>query len=296
MYIKTDELDTNKLNQQYLASLSLLHGRTFASDMKTELDAMYSELPGGEEPVFKGTHLDTCANRSSIMSINQYRAYCKEFRVPCKIDKSNQTKLRGIGGSGSPIGTATIPVPFHDLNLTIDVNFKIVPDNVSSLLSNRDMIENCLDIRLQEKVVTFGNKSKPLLFSNCFFIHRRNPSDVDYSMYTESEYRQLHRSFGHPFVTALINVLKRANPEKMTKEVKQHINDLMKRCGICAENLSKPKRFKLTVGSSHPRFNRIVAADIMFIENRAILHVVDETPHFSTASFLQSQKSKDVWK
>lgn len=190
MYIIHDELETHKSDEQYLADVSLLHGRTYACDIKKELAAMHAELRTGEEPVFKGLHLDTFANRSSVMSIAQYKAYCEEFRVPSGIDKWKQCTLLGIGGSSSTIGTATIPVPFKDLQLTIDVDFKIVCDTVPTLLSNRYMIVNGLDISLQDKVVKLGNKTQPLILENYFFIHKWDPSDVSHSMYTDADLRQ----------------------------------------------------------------------------------------------------------
>lgn len=256
---------------------------------------MNAELHTGEQPIFKGLHLDTCANRSSVMSIAQYKAYCEEFRVPSRIDKSKRSTLLGIGGSSSTIGTATIPVPFKNLQLTIDVDFKIVRDNVPTLLSNKDMIVNGLDISLQDKVVKLGNKTQPLILENYFFIHKWKPSDISHSMYTEPELRQLHRSFGHPSVTALTNLLRRARPDEVSESVRKQIDDLTKQCIVCAENAGKPRRFKITVGTSDLRFNHTVAVDIMFIQSRAVLHVVDEATHFCAALFLTSHKSSDVW-
>lgn len=116
-----DEFD--KSTEVHLANNAFLHGRSFATDMKCEMMAMHAELSHGEDRVFKGLHIETCANRSSAMSLAQYKAYCAEVCVPVSVSQENRRKLKGIGGSSQPIGTATIPVPFHKLRIVVDVKF-----------------------------------------------------------------------------------------------------------------------------------------------------------------------------
>ena len=264
--------------------------------MQKEYAAMHAELSYGETTTFRGILIDTCANKSSVISPSQYRAYCETFQVPCNILKQNIRSLKGIGGKSVSIGTATIPVPFKDLNLVIDVTFQILDSNVPTLLSMKDMHDNGLDISIQDKVVKYKHLLQPLAFENYFLVHRWQPGDVAYSLYTESELRKLHRVFGHPSASALVNLLKRADPQKMRKEVKESISELTKACVVCAENASRPRRFKFTVGSDELRFNHTVAVDIMHLANRSVVHVVDEATHYNAALFIPSHKSSDVWK
>ncbi len=137
-------------------------------------------------------------------------------------------RLRGIGGLSSPIGTAVIPVPFRDLKLVIDVRFQIIRDNVPSLLCMMDMIENQLDISILDPQVRYKNRSQDLVMESYFLVHRWNRSEMAYSLYTETELRKLHRTFGHPSVSALINILRRARPNEMTTDVKKVIEEISK--------------------------------------------------------------------
>lgn len=82
---------------------------------------MHAALSEAESPLFQGLRIDTCANRTSVISINQYKAYCRQFNFPSQINKTRKKSLRGLGGTSEPIGVARIPVPFKDLNLVIDI-------------------------------------------------------------------------------------------------------------------------------------------------------------------------------
>lgn len=114
---------------------------------------MMPEIEMGEKERFKGILIDTCANRSSVMSIKQYRAYCDEFKTPFHINSDDKV-ISGIGGQSKTIGNATIPIPFKELNLVIDVNFKIMKDNIPTLLSLKDMVDNQLDLSILKQEIT----------------------------------------------------------------------------------------------------------------------------------------------
>ena len=118
----------------HLADNAFFHGRNFQSNMNSQLDKMNHALQSKEEILnFRGIHLDTCANRTSIMSLAKYKYYCIEFDVPFRLQRGNKS-ITGVGGSLTAIGTAVIPIPFKDLNITIDVKFAIMKENIASLL------------------------------------------------------------------------------------------------------------------------------------------------------------------
>ncbi len=56
------------------------------------MNAMCSDLSMGESVKFKGLYIDTCANRSSVMSYEQYKAYCTEFQVPVRVERLNMRR------------------------------------------------------------------------------------------------------------------------------------------------------------------------------------------------------------
>lgn len=62
--------------------------------------------------------------------------------------------IMGVGGRQNGIGISTIQIPFTQLNLLVDVPFPIIPTDVPTLLSMRDMVINGLDISIQVKYLT----------------------------------------------------------------------------------------------------------------------------------------------
>ncbi len=290
------ELDEN--TEIYLSNIAYLHGNSFTKDLEKDYKQMEAALYTEPCSKFRGIKLDTCANRSSIMSYAQYKAYCEEFQVPFKISWNNKDckTISGIGGSRDAIGTALIPIPFKDLDLIIDVRFQIMKENIPSLLCMKDMIINNLDISIQKQNISHGDKSQKLFFENYFLIHKWKPSDVSFSLYTESHLKRLHRVFGHPSVQALHNLLKRADPSNLSKDTKHTLMEISKQCEVCMKYASKPRRFKLTIGTEDLQFNHTIAVDVMHLAGKAVLHIVDEATHFSAAQFLRKQSTPEVWK
>lgn len=60
--------------QGHFANVSFVPGRSFASDLKKEMESIEAALAVGESARFKGIIVDTAANRSSIMSYGQDKA------------------------------------------------------------------------------------------------------------------------------------------------------------------------------------------------------------------------------
>ena len=294
-WISTDEKDEHGRDlHDHLANVAFVHGRSFASDLKKEMELLEAALSVGETSKFDDIVLDTGANRSSVMSLDQYKVYCEEFKIPMKIDKSDKKNIIGLGSRNQTIGTALVTVPFSDLDLWIDVKFRIVNTKCPTLLSLKDMIQNGLDISIQERTISFKHKRQSLTFENYFLIHRWRSQDM--SFYTEPELKRLHRVFGHPSVTALKHLLRKADPEKFNTEVKEALHAIVKECMICAKHAAKPRRFKLTIGTDDLQFNHILAVDITYINGKPVIHVVDEATHYQAALFLKRVTAEETWK
>ena len=227
---------------------------------------------------------------------SQYKAYCNEFNIPAIIDRSDTRGLKGIGGQSQCIGTSIVQIPFNDLNLILDGKFRILQDTCPSLLSLKDMKQNGLDLSIQQHLLYFKYKCQNLIFENDFLKYKWNKADVEYALYTDVELRRLHRVFGHPSVSSLQKLLKRANQEEFGPDVTAVLHEINKSCKTCAEHASKPRRFKITIGSEDLQFNHVVAIDVMYLSGRPVLHVVDEATHYSAASFLKRMTAEETWK
>lgn len=100
------------------------------------------------------------------------------------------------------MGTALIQIPFKDLRLVVDVELLLIAHEIPSLISMRDMVRNGLEISILHAHVTRESRLEKLNFENYFLVHEWEPSDMPYTLYTETELRTIHRNFGHPCVRA----------------------------------------------------------------------------------------------
>lgn len=144
---------------------------------------------------FMGLKVDTGANKSSIMSLSQYRIYCKLFGVPMGLKPSTR-QIKGIGEKREAAGKETIQIQFSLLSMIIDVEFLILEADVPTLLSMKDLGDNGLDISIQVCVIILGDLKQPLKMVNFFLVYRWHPDDLPFALYTESKLRTIHTTFG----------------------------------------------------------------------------------------------------
>ena len=280
--------------QQKLSNISYLHSRGHYDIDEIPTGMAFAIYSNGL--IFDGIILDTGANRISVMCLSQYEAYCREFGCPVDINYSENKGLNGIGGKSVAIGSAKIPIPFIELGIVIDVRFRIMRDRCPSLLSLKDMISNGLDLSIQEKTISIGDEKQSLLFENDFLKHKWSPKDMDTALYTEDELRKLHKHFGHPSVHALHKLLRTANPDECGEDVRKALESISQGCKSCQRNAPATRRFKISIGTGALRFNNIVAVDVMYIDGRPVLHVVDEATHYASACFLKKMTAEETWK
>lgn len=109
---------------------------------------------------------------------------------------------------------------------------------------------------------------------------------------SESEIRRLHRRFGHPSIARLTKLLKSAG-EDVTAPM---VDKMSRECHQCQLHSNAPGRFKFTL-KDDPEFNFEIIVDILKIDGKPVLHVVDAATSFQAARFLepQGQKAQDVW-
>ena len=254
--------------------------------------ATKSTLQNQEVP-FHGIVIDPGANFVSTISMSQYQAYCMTYNVPARIEKSNPRKVRGIGGIQEFFGTVIISVPFPNFDRLVDFSFSVTSANVPTLLCLKALKSTVFGLDVRNDLLFFEGKNHKLTLRNGILWHTWSE---DITLYTTDDLLRLHRSFGHPSASALLKLLKRADQGQANKATWHGIKDLAEKCMICARNSRKPKRFKLTVGNEDARFNHCVAVDIMFINSKAVLHVVDEATHYSAARWLKNHTSQEVWR
>lgn len=137
-------------------------------------------------------------------------------------------------------------------------------------------------------------KRLPLSMENYFLTHRWRPDDKCFAFYTEMELRTLHHTFGHPSIKALEMLLGPTNDSLFDGRTTQSLENIREDCRMGTEFGSTPRRFKLAVGLEELRFTQRVEVDIVFSNNRLVIHMVDGATHFCAASFLCNQLATDT--
>ena len=108
-------------------------------------------------------------------------------------------------------------------------------------------------------------------------------------LFTRSELLKLHRNFYHPTVTNLMNLIKRAKPEEFNEATRKTLQEIADSCDTCQRSGPKPLRFSVSLPDEKDLvFGKEVSVDLMFIDGKALLHVVDTATRFSSATFLDS--------
>ena len=112
--------------------------------------------------------------------------------------------------------------------------------------------------------------------------------------FTTSQLQKLHRQFVHPSADKLYKLLKKARPKETDPNTLEILEDLTRRCDACQRVQTAPVRFRVSIGAEDLQFNEEIYMDIMYIDHKPILHIVDAATRFSADLFfgeLQYQRS-----
>ena len=109
---------------------------------------------------------------------------------------------------------------------------------------------------------------------------------MNYTFYTTAQLQKLHRQFAHPSAGKLYNLLKRAGLEAVDSKTLEQLEEIVSRCEPCQRIRNAPLRFRVSAGHENVRFNAFAYIDIMYLDGRPVLHIVDEATRFSAARFL----------
>ena len=98
---------------------------------------------------------------------------------------------------------------------------------------------------------------------------------IAWSHLTELELRRIYRRFGHPSVRRLFKILQRSGHDIEYKAIEY----LTKYCHQCQMNSKNPGRFRFTLKDDY-NFNFEIVVDVMYIDSRPVLQVVDTATSF----------------
>ena len=113
--------------------------------------------------------------------------------------------------------------------------------------------------------------------------------------YTTAQLRNFHHQFAHLSDGKLYNLLKKAGLEAVEAQTLETLEKITAECEPCQRIRNAPLRFKVAMGHEDIRFNSRVYIDIMYLDGRPVLHIVDKSTRFSAARFLTKMTTDAVW-
>lgn len=89
--------------------------------------------------------------------------------------------------------------------------------------------------------------------------------------------------------------MKKAEPEKTLPQVLHDLEKIDATCDLCQKLGQAPHRFRVSLPEGEVVFNRTVCMDIMFLDSKPVLHIVDKDTKFSAAAFLRNETTDEAW-
>ena len=235
---------------------------------------------------FQGIMPDTGASKVSTGGREQFLALQSEDPT-VTLDTSTAGKASVVFGKGNAswsVGTACVQTALGV------IDFEILDAPTPFLLCLTDMDKLGVKFDNLTNTLIQGKNTIPVVrkWGHPWFHLRREEHNKVFL--TEVELRRLHKRFGHPAAERLQNLLHRSGHDVDTRV----LQDIKKFCHQCQVHDPAPRRFKFTLKDDR-NFNYEIFVDVMYLDGKPVLHVVDSATAFNGARFLKSLSTTDTW-
>ena len=246
--------------------------------------------------IFQGVIVDTGASMASTGGIDQLIAYQNNIDASATLDTSTAGSISikfGVGNSKPSVGSLTIRTPIGS------IQFHIINTATPFLCSLKDLDRlRVYYNNLKDEIVTpQGAVKVARKYGHAFLLWGNMLKEyiieslTNYTCHlTDVDIMRLHRRFGHPSVERFHALLERSGHEFEKKALEK----LTKLCHQCQVHGKSPGRFKFKVPVDSD-FNSTIYVDIFYIDNKPVLHIIDEATRFSAARFLRDISANTTW-
>ena len=171
-----------------------------------------------------------------------------------------------------------------------------MPIDVPFLLGLDIFLEHALTLDFKSNTIRGKDNhwAIPIHYNHghAFILPRTSPLCTHF---TKQDLMKLHKHFMHPSTGKLYNLLKRAFPTKVNDKIRQMLQDIAEKCDQCAEHAVPPFRFRASIPKDNIIFNRELSIDLMWLNGKPVLHVVDTETGFQNAIFIQDKTAENLW-
>eukprot|EP00170_Pyropia_yezoensis_P002751 contig_11549_g2756 len=243
---------------------------------------------------FQGACVDTGAQRT-VIGKPEALAHLQWAGLPRRLQKNKMPEVYRFGGSRhASVGRLTMRVPLA-VDFFMELSMDVVDVNVPLLLGldTLDKFHMYANTVLNRLVCEAYSVSVPLVrkLGHVYFVWERNV------LCTMPELRKLHRDFFHPQPSRLYAVINKAGGDHAKPSTLKQLQQVSSSCDLCQRLAKEPSRFRVALPSEDIVFNRTVLLDIMYLDGKPPLHMVDKDTLFTAAEFLFSgEPTEDVWR
>lgn len=107
------------------------------------------------------------------------------------------------------------------------------------------------------------------------------------------DFRHIHRTFCHTTVTDTLDLLRRARPTALENITTKELENIKDR-DTCKRTSTKPRHFRLTIGTEVLCLNHHMQVVSIFTDERPVVHIVDEETHFSARMFVKNKSTASI--
>jgi len=240
---------------------------------------------------FEGACLDTGASRS-VVGREQAESYARLSGERLVLAPPAMTTFLFGGEEHASMGTLPMHVPLSQayyLPLSIDV----IPLNVPLLIGLYVLDRYGLYVNnVEDRLRSDGRDVDVPLVRKYGHIHLAWGA-ADHG--TTTELARVHRHCAHPHPDRLFAVLRQAKDPHATAETRSQLAEVTAECQVCQRLARALSRFRMALPTQDIVFNRTVLLDLMYLDGKPVLHVVDKDTLFSTATLLQGETVEAVW-
>lgn len=111
-------------------------------------------------------------------------------------------------------------------------------------------------------------------------------------MYSRADLTKLHKNFFLPSAQKLYNLIRRSRPQDTTPDTLKLLEDISRRCNTCQTFGARLLRFRVSMPEEHLVFNEELSLELMWLNGKAVLHIVDTATGFNAAEPLRANPSK----
>ena len=176
---------------------------------------------------------------------------------------------------------------FHIVN--VNTPFLLCLKNMNRLKAVFDNIVNqIVQSNAKHSIIRRYDHAFLLWHTSVYCIVKKS-LNINFCFLTEVELRRFHRRFEHSSVRRLHQMLKRSDHNVKMKALRH----LTKYCEHCQKHDKSSNKFSFTIKNDID-FNYNIIVDIFCIQNKPMLHIVDEATRFQAERWLKNISTKTI--